>query len=281
MLQLQSAMEYLMTYGWAILVIAVVLGALYSLGIFNSINFAPRAQPGACQVSRPNGPGTIQILSLTGECNELPEYVGQFAGNGEVMATTNQVNMSQGGYNTVTFWMYWNNVTNEIPFSFTSYSLWIASPTCFGFSSGGGDAYGISPAGLSNHWIFVAAEFYNGPYTGNSILYIDGVQQSLSQCSGTASSGAASPTVYIAGKAGTNYFTGMIADVQLYNVSLSQQEVQALYNYGIGGAPVYLQKLAGWWPLNGNANDYSGNENQGAASGVSYAGNWQASYTKT
>jgi len=34
--RIQSAMEYLMTYGWAILIIAVVLGALYQLGIFNS-----------------------------------------------------------------------------------------------------------------------------------------------------------------------------------------------------------------------------------------------------
>ena len=31
----QSAMEYLLTYGWAILIIAVVLGALFSLGLFN------------------------------------------------------------------------------------------------------------------------------------------------------------------------------------------------------------------------------------------------------
>ncbi len=30
--KLQSAMEYLMTYGWAILIIAVVLGALFELG---------------------------------------------------------------------------------------------------------------------------------------------------------------------------------------------------------------------------------------------------------
>jgi len=36
MARLQSAMEYLMTYGWAILIIAVVLGALYQLGIFGS-----------------------------------------------------------------------------------------------------------------------------------------------------------------------------------------------------------------------------------------------------
>lgn len=36
MFKLQSAMEYLMTYGWAILIIAVVLGALFSLGVFNT-----------------------------------------------------------------------------------------------------------------------------------------------------------------------------------------------------------------------------------------------------
>ena len=34
--KMQSAMEYLMTYGWAILVIAVILGALFQLGVFNT-----------------------------------------------------------------------------------------------------------------------------------------------------------------------------------------------------------------------------------------------------
>jgi hypothetical protein len=49
----QSAMEYLMTYGWAILIIAVVLGALFSLGVFSStslIGTACVATPGyLCQ----------------------------------------------------------------------------------------------------------------------------------------------------------------------------------------------------------------------------------------
>ena len=31
----QSAMEYLMTYGWAILVVLIALGALFYLGVFN------------------------------------------------------------------------------------------------------------------------------------------------------------------------------------------------------------------------------------------------------
>jgi hypothetical protein len=31
----QSAMEYMMTYGWAILIIIVVVGALYAMGVFS------------------------------------------------------------------------------------------------------------------------------------------------------------------------------------------------------------------------------------------------------
>lgn len=32
----QTAMEYLMTYGWAILIIIVVIAALYSMGVFQT-----------------------------------------------------------------------------------------------------------------------------------------------------------------------------------------------------------------------------------------------------
>ncbi len=39
----QSAIEYLMTYGWAILIIAVVLAALFELGVFNGSNLSPQA----------------------------------------------------------------------------------------------------------------------------------------------------------------------------------------------------------------------------------------------
>ncbi len=44
----QSAMEYLMTYGWAILITAVVLGALFGLGLFSGqgLSTACIATPG-------------------------------------------------------------------------------------------------------------------------------------------------------------------------------------------------------------------------------------------
>ena len=77
----QSAMEYLMTYGWAILIIAVVLGAIYSLGLFNATAFGPHAPPGSCQIFRPNGPGTSQYIDLAGACTNLPpQYGAQFGG---------------------------------------------------------------------------------------------------------------------------------------------------------------------------------------------------------
>jgi len=66
----QSAMEYLMTYGWAILVVLIALGALFYLGVFN-----PKT-PSTCNANAPltctdvvadNSAGTITlVLASTG-----------------------------------------------------------------------------------------------------------------------------------------------------------------------------------------------------------------------
>ena len=62
----QSAMEYLMTYGWAILIIAVVLGALFALGIFSGTTSGSSCNAAVgffCQnpVLLPNGNLTVTI----------------------------------------------------------------------------------------------------------------------------------------------------------------------------------------------------------------------------
>ncbi len=66
----QSAMEYLMTYGWAILIIAVVLGALFQLGVFNGGSLAGSscvASPGFyCQnLALQNAATTTNGITLT------------------------------------------------------------------------------------------------------------------------------------------------------------------------------------------------------------------------
>ena len=108
----QSAMEYLMTYGWAILIIAVVLGALFQLGVFNANNFAPKAPPGACQVFRPNGPYTTSFMNLEGICSgELPQYVAQFNGQSSYIQIPNSQNLQ---LSTVTFggWVNYKGPTS-------------------------------------------------------------------------------------------------------------------------------------------------------------------------
>jgi len=37
-----------------------------------------------------------------------------------------------------------------------------------------------------------------------------------------------------------------MANVQVYNASLSSAGIQALYKEGIGGVPINLQNLVGW-----------------------------------
>ena len=71
--KLQSAMEYLLTYGWALVVISVVLGVLYSMGLFSTKSIARQscaAIPGfECNYPILNGTGSLKVL--LGSTNEL------------------------------------------------------------------------------------------------------------------------------------------------------------------------------------------------------------------
>ena len=72
----------------------------------------------------------------------------------------------------------------------------------------------------------------------------------------------------------------MIANVQIYNEALSESQIYALYQEGIGGDPIDLQNLVAWYPLNGNANDYSGNDNNGKVLGtIDYSSTWYRTYS--
>ena len=69
----QSAMEYLMTYGWAILIIAVVLGALFSLGVFSGASLIGNA----CIA----GPGYYCGTMVYTHAGTLTASIGQSTGS--------------------------------------------------------------------------------------------------------------------------------------------------------------------------------------------------------
>lgn len=276
----QSAMEYLMTYGWAILIIAVVLGVLYYIGVFNGANLAPKLPPGACQVFRPNGQGSTQNINTQGECmNGLPEYVAQL--NSNSLITINNPPTLSGTSITVTAW---------VDPAINNTGTWIGLVD-FGFCNGealaintGGDRFDDCTGDFSlihgvpeNKWSFLA-------YTVNGdtvTLYYDSLSSFVIE--GTAPA-ITKNNIYLgndelAGFGARPSLTGYLANVQVYNTSLDPNSIQSLYDEGIGGAPEELQNLVAWWPLNGNANDYSGNQYNGASANILYVSSWTSSYT--
>lgn len=63
----QSALEYLVTYGWAILAIVIIAGVLWYFGIFNPAKFSGEKQCGGysafiCQDFKVNTSGWLQIV---------------------------------------------------------------------------------------------------------------------------------------------------------------------------------------------------------------------------
>jgi hypothetical protein len=118
-----------------------------------------------------------------------------------------------------------------------------------------------------NTWYFLASR-YNGTAVS---LWINGVQVASAAGSGVLSPQGSGTSAYIGSRSNTaSYFNGTVADAQMYSTALSTLQIQQLYNEGIAGMPL-TGNLVGWWPLNGNANDYSGQGNNGVAiGGVTY-----------
>ncbi len=279
--KLQSAMEYLMTYGWAILIIAVVLGVLYYLGIFNSANLAPRLQPGSCHVAR-----TAAGVQNFGVCAGLPEFVGQFNGQSSDVAIPSSASLNLTTSLTISAWIYMNSIgsnQNIIQKWVNTYNL-VISPSNqlrLELTQTGGtpitDLFSTSTL-QAGQWYYVVGTYNSSLSSNNMNLYINGVLVGSKNLNPTLNIDA-SP-LYIGTQGGGNfYFGGAISNVQVYNASLSAAEVKALYMEGIGGAPITPQNVVGWWPLNGDANDYSGNNNNGQSTNVQYTNTWLSTYS--
>jgi hypothetical protein len=272
----QSAMEYLMTYGWSILIIAVILGMLYSLNVFNTGNIAPKAQPGSCKVFRPNGPGTSLNLNLAGICiGQLPQYTALL--NGGYINSGNSAMLTPANAITLAIWIKPANTSIGEQYAIGN------APGGVGYNYDIGIRYNLLVAGafcsniyclsvpiagtiMNNTWYFVAFTAING---GSTAMFVNGK---------TVASGSTGTAVFPGGylmlgdlRPGRNaLFYGSLANAQVYNSSLDASQIQALYSEGIGGAPIALQNLVGWWPLNGDAKDYSGNNNNGAPPNMAY-----------
>lgn len=292
----QSAMEYLITYSWAILIMAIVLTLMFELNLFS---LSEKALPGLCRVYRVNGPYSLLGINLEGICRDLaPEFMMNFGGS---YATGGVVRSGNGkGQGDITYPSYVSvgaipEVENGQGFTITAWVDWYGASAgncqgIFGSDPSPGDGFALWGYGSDNgkcspfwvdgsydHWPGTSNAFIQGRLTfvaavynqssGRGTVYENGDVFATATKYGTSFNSLAPLT--IGGIIGPNSdvyaFNGVVTNVQLYNRTLSPETLNAMYAEGVGGDPIVLNNLVGWWPLNGNANDYSGNNNNGQA----------------
>jgi hypothetical protein len=163
----QSAMEYLMTYGWAILIIAVVLGALFSLGVFSGsslIGNACIAGPGfLCQsmiLSHTSGALSATIGQSTGSSwgNSLLVFVAQGSALG-----TNGFPMVYGTANYMT--------TNAVVSGQTVSATWNALPASQAVGATLAGAIWACYTTTSSTYITYLTGSGGGCYSGTNSIY--------------------------------------------------------------------------------------------------------------
>jgi len=122
----------------------------------------------------------------------------------------------------------------------------------------------------NNQWHHIAVTFSGGS-TNNTVLYVDGVSQTLTEIgtSGTVNTGNQN---YAIGYNSPNpsvpfYFNGKIDDVRIYSDVLTSTEVGYIYNKTIASIPT---DYVAYYKLNGNANDETTNYN-GTETSITYS----------
>ena len=276
-----------MTYGWAILIIAIVLVAFFSLNLFKPYTFSPKASPGSCQILRPNGPGSNLFVSAVGPTcttNEIPQYVLSIPLDSGVSVTGDNLLPTGSSARTLVEWF-------QVPANgdYLYAAGWSSGCATEGFTALGqypsdnlyfwaqGADFESSFVITPHVWYFAAASYIAGANT--ITVYLDGANQTGVLGGGVPLNTQSNSVVYFGADACGNNFAGLLSNVQIYNGTLSPAELKALYLEGIGGAPTNIQNLVGWWPLNGNSNDYSGNGNNGVPTNVIFTSSWESGYT--
>jgi hypothetical protein len=91
----QSAMEYLMTYGWAILIVIIVAAALFALGVFNPATYTQSTATGFTGFQIPSGGWqftsggvlTLQLKNMAGANINITSIQATYAGTVGTNAT--------------------------------------------------------------------------------------------------------------------------------------------------------------------------------------------------
>ncbi len=159
-----------------------------------------------------------------------------------------------------------------------AYALFITSSNTIQLSDTQGHyAHTPNSAPISTgSWINVVATFSTeagNALSSNTAIYINGAPQPLTSTGNWMPISTMGNPLFLGGTTGMGRqpFNGLMADVQLYGTGLSANQVEQIYLEGQAGPPLQNSGLVGWWPLEGDTNDYSGNAHTGFPRNIAYA----------
>jgi len=106
----QSAMEYLMTYGWAILVVLIALGALFYLGVFSpkTPNICQFNVPFSCiggdiRATEAGGSDTVTFkIGMQGGITSPTITSIKVNGGNDIKVNCGDISLTPGGQKTIT-----------------------------------------------------------------------------------------------------------------------------------------------------------------------------------
>jgi hypothetical protein len=211
----------------------------------------------------------------------LPEYVAQFNNGSKseniTINNAKELAPSIGSNLTITLWVkpLYTSGFGGVAFTTNPPSIQIGWQTEFS-PTGTLDWLVSNVSAQGGIWSFMAVEETVGK---SASIYLNGDLTAYTTNSAMVSSTQTATTYLIGTYVTCCQYKGSLANIQIYNASLSNSSIQALYKEGIGGAPINVNNLMGWWPLNGNANDYSGYGNDGTAANVTYTSSWTSGYS--
>ncbi len=237
----------------------------------SSVNFASRMNSAFASYLQTALQQSVSIISASASSTGslMTENVAVFTGRGNYITVSNSLSISPTAQMSMFAWVR--------PFGSTAIAQKQGSYGMnIGISGGAGqfNAYigaSSSPCatyayGLQNQtWSFVGFT-YNGSVINE---YVDG--QLYCSAAHTGSIPVTSSSLSLGGPSDSDGGVyGYMSGVQLYSSMLPPNSVYLIYSRGPMGNAIRNSSLLGWWPLNGSANDYSGNGNNGVATGVAY-----------
>jgi hypothetical protein len=232
--------------------------------------------------------GDIQNgLLFTSDRNNISNSALDFDGNDDQVVINHSSSLSPINFVTAGFWVnpsfYEDGKTilekgshvNLFQRSYGFYGPQNNGKISFFVSSGNTELAVSSISNIElNQWTYIV-----GVFNGSSIkIYVNGTLEAEQLLFGNINQNT-EPLLFGSQRyyAFSDYwFNGLIDDIAIYNRALTEQEIQNLYAGTSPAAcldlPANLQDgLVGYWPFCGNANDESGNGNNGTVNGATLA----------